>query len=99
MEGRTILASSTLNSIPTYAMQYTILPPKILKTIDKIQWDFIWGSTNTSKKFHLINWQVLTKLSRIGDWRSIKLGLKILLSYLAWPGDFFITPLLHGAKL
>lgn len=43
MAGRTTLSSSTFASIPNYVMQYTLLPEKVLKTIDKIQRDFIWG--------------------------------------------------------
>ncbi|XP_070004851.1 uncharacterized protein [Nicotiana sylvestris] len=34
--GRTTLAHSCLNSIPNHYMQYTVLPKKILKNIDKV---------------------------------------------------------------
>lgn len=31
-------------------MQYTFLPTKILKNIDKLQKDFLWGTTTEKKK-------------------------------------------------
>lgn len=44
MAGRATLAKSYLNIIPTHVMQYISIPSKILKTIDKTQRNFIWGS-------------------------------------------------------
>lgn len=41
-------------------MQYTMLPPKTLKTIDQIQRNFLWGSTENRKKLHLVNWGIVT---------------------------------------
>lgn len=60
MVGRTKLASSTLNNMPNHIMQYNYRPIKILKHIDKIQKKFIWGSTNTTKNIHLVNWKTVT---------------------------------------
>lgn len=54
MVGRCTLATSCLNSLPTHIMQYTLLPSKTLKNIDKIQRNFLWGTNTTSKKLHLI---------------------------------------------
>lgn len=50
MAGRVTLASSTLNSMPNHNMHYNFLPMKILNLIDKLQRNFIWGSTLTTKK-------------------------------------------------
>lgn len=61
MAGRTALASASLNSIPNHVMQYSYLHIRIIKYIDKIQKTFIWGSTLTSKKIHLLSWDTLTK--------------------------------------
>lgn len=47
---RTTLAQATLNSIPNRYMQYTLRPRKILKQIDKVQRDVIWGTTEEKKK-------------------------------------------------
>lgn len=84
--GRTTLAISTLNSIPSYAMQYTHLPIKILKQIDRILCKFIRGSTNETKKVHYMSWKNITKTKEEGG-----VGLKTpntknmtTLSNLAW---------------
>ncbi|OIS95811.1 putative ribonuclease h protein, partial [Nicotiana attenuata] len=59
--GRTTLVSSTLNAIPGHAMHYTLLPNKILKQIDRMQRNFISGSTSESKKIHYISWNNITR--------------------------------------
>lgn len=41
LAARTTLATVSLSSIPSYYMQYTSLPTKVIKHIDKIQRDFI----------------------------------------------------------
>lgn len=43
--GRTTLAKASLSSIPNHVMQFTKLPSSILKKIDQIQRNFIWGSS------------------------------------------------------
>lgn len=47
--GRTTLARSSLNSIPIHIMHYIKLPLDISKKIDRIQRNFIWGSTINQK--------------------------------------------------
>ena len=65
MAGRVVLihASST---IPNYVMQYAPLPSKILKGIDKVNRNFLWGSTNHIKKMHWVNWVEVTKPKEAG---------------------------------
>lgn len=60
MACRTTLVSVSLNFIPNHVMQYSLLPTKILKNINKIQSNFIWGSTTTTIKIHLICWNIIT---------------------------------------
>lgn len=84
--GRTTLALSTLNFIPNHAMQYTILSARIQKQIDRIQKNFIWGSTNEVKKLHLINWKTITNPKEV---RGLNLKMTsskntTLLSSLIW---------------
>lgn len=52
MAGRTTLIQASLLTIPTYTMQCAYLPSKVLDNIDKINRNFLWGSTETSKKMH-----------------------------------------------
>lgn len=83
---RTTLAKSTLNSIPTHIMQYIKLSSSITTKIDQIQRNFIWGSTVSKRKLHLVNWDDVCKSKTQGG-----LGLQqaqyknvALLSKLAW---------------
>lgn len=62
--GRTTLAESSPNSIPTHAMQFTKLPSSITKNIDQIQRIFIWRSTSSKEKI------IFTKL---GDHNNFKM--------------------------
>ncbi|CAN1178262.1 Putative ribonuclease H protein At1g65750 [Linum perenne] len=59
MAGRVALAKSVLNTLPTYAMQTTLLPTETCNLIDKKIRDFIWGSTNGARKIHQVNWDTI----------------------------------------
>ena len=50
MVGRVILAQSVTSSMPSYVMQGVLLPTKILRSIDQINRNFIWGSIDIRKK-------------------------------------------------
>jgi hypothetical protein len=44
-----------------------MLPEKILNKVDKLNRDFIWGSTDTKKKkLHLVSWKKITKPKSAG---------------------------------
>ncbi|CAN1164676.1 Putative ribonuclease H protein At1g65750 [Linum perenne] len=61
LAGRVSLAMSVLNSLPTYAMQTTLLPAKICEIIDRKIRSFIWGSIDGERKVHLMNWDTVCK--------------------------------------
>jgi len=46
MAGRATLIKSSVASIPLYAMQTTLLPQKVSRTIDRHNYRFLWGDTN-----------------------------------------------------
>ena len=58
---RTVLAQSTLNSIPLYIMQSAILLINLCNKIDRLVRDFLWGSSNDRKHVYLLNWDCITK--------------------------------------
>lgn len=60
MARRIILAKASLSSIFNHVMKYIKLPIKTTKQIDRIQTNFIWGTTPNKKKMHLVNWEKLT---------------------------------------
>lgn len=59
--GRLTLTKLTLDAIPAHTMQYFILPKRTCKDIDKIQREFLWGSTPQNRKIHYVNWDLVTK--------------------------------------
>ena len=64
--GRVILSQSITSTIPNYVMQSVALPPKIMQGIDKLNRNFIWGSSENRKKVHLIGWGKVTKAKEEG---------------------------------
>lgn len=64
--GRTTLAKSCLSNIPTHIKQLHKLPVSITNKIDKIQCNFIWGTTKSKRKMHMINWDIITEEKELG---------------------------------
>ena len=56
-----MLTQSVTSTIPNYTMQCVALPPKILKGIDRLNRNFLWGSSDSKKKLHLIGWNKVTR--------------------------------------
>ncbi|KAK3184287.1 hypothetical protein Dsin_031573 [Dipteronia sinensis] len=55
--GRCTLIKSVTSALSVYAMQSIKLPSDICKTLDKINMDFLWGSSVDRRKIQLINWE------------------------------------------
>ncbi|CAN1191865.1 Putative ribonuclease H protein At1g65750 [Linum perenne] len=66
LAGRLTLASSILNSIPSYAMQTALIPAYICDAIDRKIRDFIWGSVEGARRIHNINWETVCKHKNLG---------------------------------
>ena len=54
--GRTILIQSHLESIPAHTVQCFHLPKHTTEQIDKTNWGFLWGKSNTEKGLSLTAW-------------------------------------------
>ena len=61
LASRIILTQSVTSIIPSYVMQYATFLPKILQRVDKLNRNFLWGSSETKKKVYLIGWNKVTK--------------------------------------
>lgn len=61
LAGRVFLTPSMTSTIPNYTMQCVALPSKILQGIDRLSRNFLWGSSESKKKLHLIGWNKITK--------------------------------------
>ena len=58
---RAVLVQSSLSTIPNYMLQCTHLPAKVLDSIDRVDKNFLWGSSKSSKKMHWIGWEKVIK--------------------------------------
>ena len=61
MAGRMVLIQSSSSTIPNYVMQCNLLPSKILDGLDRVNRNFLWGTTDQAKKMHWVNWSKVTK--------------------------------------
>ena len=61
MAGRAVLIQALSSTIPAYVMQSNLLPEKVLEGIDRVNRNFLWGSTKNSKKMHWVGWKKVTR--------------------------------------
>ncbi|KAK9148376.1 hypothetical protein Scep_007133 [Stephania cephalantha] len=82
----TTLAQSVISTIPVYTMQCGKLPANVCQKFDKITRDFIWGSTPDHRKIHLVNWEEVCLIKKLGGLRirQMKDANKALLAKPAW---------------
>ena len=66
MTGRTVLIQASSSTIPAHVMQNVYLPNKILEGVDRVNRNFLWGSTDNSKKMHWVNWRKVTRPKDVG---------------------------------
>ena len=52
--GRAILIQASSAAIPSYIMQCTKLPRRILDGLDRVNRNFLWGTTETAKRIHWV---------------------------------------------
>ncbi|XP_065639085.1 uncharacterized protein LOC136071559 [Quercus suber] len=66
MAGRMVLIQASSSAIPSYVMQSNLLPNKVLSGIDRVNRNFLWGSSEHKKKMHWVNWDTVTKPKELG---------------------------------
>ena len=57
--GRITLIRSTLSNMPIYLMSLLCMPKSVIKRLEKIKRDFLWGGGNLERKLHLVKWKVI----------------------------------------
>lgn len=84
--GRTILAKAVLVRILNHVMQYITLPYHTAKLIDRMERNFISGTTSEKRKMYIISWNIITRTKKnrgLGiqkvDWKN-----KAILTGMDW---------------
>ena len=54
--GRVTLIKSTLSNLPTYFLSLFPIPASVANRIERLQWNFLWGSLGDDPKIHLVKW-------------------------------------------
>ena len=66
MAGRAVLIQASSSAIPAYIMQCNLLPGKVLDGIDRVNRNFLWGSTEEKGKMHWVGWKKVTRAKEEG---------------------------------
>ncbi|XP_038974764.1 uncharacterized protein LOC120106009 [Phoenix dactylifera] len=66
MMGRITLVRSVLSAIPTYFLSNSLIPMEVLRTIEQLFRDFIWGGSGGRGGIHLVAWEVVCQPTRAG---------------------------------
>ena len=86
LAGRTVLIQASTSTIPAYVMQCTALPKKLLDDIDRVNRNFLWGSSDSLKRTHGVGWHKVTKAKEQGGLgiQSARGRNQVLLAKLNW---------------
>ena len=57
--GRLTLIKSTLSNLPTYFQSLFLIPADVANRIEKIQRNFLWGTSEEVAKIHLVKWDMV----------------------------------------
>jgi hypothetical protein len=84
--GRLTLLKSTLSSLPTYFLSLFTIPISVVRKIEKLQRDFLWGGLGDKFKHHLVGWDTVCTPKEAGGLgvRSLILTNKALLGKWLW---------------
>jgi mannosylglycoprotein endo-beta-mannosidase len=84
--GRVTLAKSVIEAIPIYPMMTAMIPQSCIDEIQKLQRKFIWGELDNERKYHAVNWSVVTQPREMGGLglRRLKILNQACLSKLVW---------------
>eukprot|EP00253_Pinus_taeda_P028735 PITA_28735 len=61
MASRVVLIKSVLQAMPLYLFSILAAPKWVLKRIRNMQRDFLWGSSETNRKWALVKWDKICK--------------------------------------
>ncbi|GKV52113.1 hypothetical protein SLEP1_g58708 [Rubroshorea leprosula] len=78
--GRITLLNFALTSLPMFLLSVYLAPKSIVKPIEKIKRDFLWGGCEGNRKIHSVSWERICRNKKKGglgvkDIRSFNLAL------------------------
>lgn len=82
--GRTVLINFVIAAIPNHVKQGVALPSHLCEKLDKINRDFLWGSSAEKRKLHLLGWSKIIRPKDDGglDIQAVRLKNIALLAKL-----------------
>ncbi|KAJ0533882.1 putative RNA-directed DNA polymerase [Helianthus annuus] len=66
LAGRVTLAKSVLGSLPSYYLSLFPAPKGVIKQLEGIRRDFVWGKTGRSQKMRWVKWELFLKPKILG---------------------------------
>ncbi|KAL7218658.1 hypothetical protein ACSBR2_011841 [Camellia fascicularis] len=84
--GRATLIKAVNAAILAHIMQCNFIPKSMANTIDKLNKDFLWGSSSELRKVHGVAWDTVTKPKKLGGLgiRQTCLVNKVSMAKLSW---------------
>jgi hypothetical protein len=84
--GRIVLINSVLNAIPIFFLSFLKMPVSVVKSVVRIQMNFLWGGVKGDKKMSWVSWSTVCKDKKDGGLgvRDIKVVNVSLLSKWRW---------------
>uniref|UniRef100_A0A2N9HP80 Reverse transcriptase domain-containing protein n=1 Tax=Fagus sylvatica TaxID=28930 RepID=A0A2N9HP80_FAGSY len=64
--GRMVLIQSVTSAIPSYYMQTNALPSSVCNKLDRLNRNFLWGSSEEKKKMHMVGWEKVCRTKSLG---------------------------------
>ncbi|KAJ3705206.1 hypothetical protein LUZ61_008911 [Rhynchospora tenuis] len=90
---RVVLASTVLSAIPIYFMSVFKLPMWVIKELDRLRRNFIWGSANnTGRATHLLSWSRVCLPKTLGSFGLLDLRLQNISLLLRWWWRLYSEP-------
>ena len=86
LASRTTLIQSVSSTLPAYTMQTMDVPMKVCNDIHRLHRNFLWGDTIEKRKVHLVNWELVCQLKKMGGLgiRKTRNQNLALLAKLSW---------------
>ena len=80
------MLKSTLSSLPTYFLSLFTISQAVAAKLEKIQRNFLWGTSNEVFKYSLVTWEIVCLLMEEGDLGIRRVGLfnQVLLGKWLW---------------